>query len=173
MSLKLNKCQVFPNPLLLFIYFLTVPHINSETIPNSPLYQCCLLLSETVSQIKLWCCYSSSLLQHWVRGEGEGGGGPDLFLQSKPFQNSRNFSRNWLGLNNLCEILWLPNVSLIWQFGFFGPNLPRKSISHLKLRNCTFACVQGCYLLYQTLPHGGQQTQRYFNVSSFSSRRDS
>ena len=36
----------------------------------------------------------------WSRGEG-----PELFLQSEPFQNFQNFSRNWIGLNNLYEIL--------------------------------------------------------------------
>ena len=36
----------------------------------------------------------------------------------------------------------------------------------------TFACVHGRYLLYLTFSYGDRQTQRYFNVSSPSSRRD-
>ena len=60
-----------------------------------PYYQCCLQVSETVSRHKL-CQYAAIL----SRGKG-----PDLFLQSGPFQNFHKFSRNWLGLNNLCKIL--------------------------------------------------------------------
>ena len=41
-----------------------------------------------------------------------------------------------------------------------------------KLENCSCACVHGCYLPYETFQHGGRQTQRYFNASSLSSRRD-
>ena len=35
-----------------------------------------------------------------------------------------------------------------------------------------FTCVHGRYLLYQTFPNRGRQTQLYFNVSLPSSRRD-
>ena len=42
----------------------------------------------------------------------------------------------------------------------------------LKRKNRTFACVHGRYLPYQTFPIGGRQTQRYFIVSTPSSRRD-
>ena len=35
------------------------------------------------------------------------------------------------------------NFSLIWQFWFFGPNLPKKGISGLKQKNHIFAYVHG------------------------------
>ena len=41
------------------------------------------------------------------------------------------------------ELVEVPNFSLNWQI-----------------------CIHGRYLLYYTFPHGGQQTQLYFNVSS-------
>ena len=69
-------------------------------ISPSPHYQCCLQISETVSWHKLRRCYFSSMLQHWA-------GERDLIYFWK-VDHSRiflNFSRNWLGLNNLCEIL--------------------------------------------------------------------
>ena len=65
-----------------------------------PHYQCCLQLSETVSWHKLCCCYSANLLQHWV-----GGRGLIYFSKVDYSRISRIFSTNWVGLNNLCEIL--------------------------------------------------------------------
>ena len=50
--------------------------------------------------------------------------------------------------------------------------MPKKGISDLKQKNRTFASYYGRCLLYQTFPHDGRQTQRYFNIFS-SSRRDS
>ena len=78
----------------------TVPHINSETNPPTPNYQCCLEVSETVSWHKPRSCYSSSMLQHWV-----GGRGLIYFCKVDHSRIFINFSRNWLGLNDLCEIL--------------------------------------------------------------------
>ena len=68
----------------------------------SPHYQRCLQVSETVCWHKLRCCYSTNMLQHWA-------GGRDLiyFCEVDHSRISINVSRNWLGLNNLCEILWL------------------------------------------------------------------
>ena len=66
----------------------------------SPHYQCCLQVSETVSWYKLRCFYSSNMLQHWV-----GGRGLVYFCKVSHSRISRNFSRNLLGLNNLCEVL--------------------------------------------------------------------
>ena len=66
----------------------------------SPHYQCFLQVSETVSWHKLRCCYSTNILQHWV-----GGRGLIYFCKVDYSRISRNFSRNWVGLNNLCEIL--------------------------------------------------------------------
>ena len=63
----------------------------------SPHYQCCLQVSETVSWHKLRSCYSSRMLQHWVGGRG--------LIYSCKVDHSKTFSRNWLGLNNSCEIL--------------------------------------------------------------------
>ena len=74
------------------------------------------------------------------------------------------------------KLVLMPNLSLNWQFWFFGPNLPKKGItsrkqkkwtlllnsacsnqsiyqiskkdiSDLKQKNRTFVCVHGCYLL--------------------------
>ena len=52
-------------------------------------------------------------------------------------------------------------------FSYFLTNLPKKGISGQKRKNR----IHGRYLLYLTFPHGGRQTQRYFNVTSPSSRR--
>ena len=66
----------------------------------SPHYQCCLEVSETVFWHKLPCYYSANNLKHWV-------GGRDLiyFCKMEHCRISRDFSRNWVGLNNLCEIV--------------------------------------------------------------------
>ena len=54
-----------------------------------------------------------------------------------------------------------------------GENRKCKAFCFLsKRKNCIFSCVHGRYLLYETFPHGGRQTQRYFNVSFPSSRRE-
>ena len=93
----------------------------------SPHYQCCLQVSETVSWHKLRCCCSSNILQHWVKGS--------CLIYFCKGDHSRvfiNFSRIWLGLDNLCEILCVLNLSLKRQYSFFGPNMPKKSISSLK-----------------------------------------
>ena len=63
-------------------------------------YQCCLQVSETVSLHKLWCCYSTNILRHWVAGRGL-----IYFWKVDNSRIFRNFPRNWLGLNNLCKIL--------------------------------------------------------------------
>ena len=63
-------------------------------------------------------------------------------------------------------------VSILKLTIFFRPKFPKKRITIRKWKNCTYACVHGRYLLYQTFPHGGRETQRYFNVSSPFSRRD-
>ena len=66
----------------------------------SPYYQCCLQVSETVSCHKFWYRYTANILQHWVGGRG--------LIYFWKVDHSRifiNFSRNWLGLNDLCEIL--------------------------------------------------------------------
>ena len=59
-----------------------------------------LQVCETLSWQKLSCCYSSNIPQYWV-------GWRDLiyFFNVDHFKVSINFSRNWLGLNSLCEIL--------------------------------------------------------------------
>ena len=101
-SVSQKKCQVFQNALLLFIdFFRQYLTYILRPIPL-PRYQCCFQMSETVSWHKLWCCYSSNNLQHWV-------GGRDLiyFCNVDYTRTSRNFSRNWLSLNNLSEILYL------------------------------------------------------------------
>ena len=66
----------------------------------SPHYRCCLQVSEAVSSRKLRCCYSTNILQHWIKGRGL-----NYFWKVGYSRISRNFSRNWFGLNNLREIL--------------------------------------------------------------------
>ena len=66
----------------------------------SPHYQCCFQVSETVSWNKLRCCYSANILQYWVEGKGL-----IYFCKVDHSRISKYFSRNWVGLNNLYEIL--------------------------------------------------------------------
>ena len=68
--------------------------------PPSPHYQCCLQVFGTVFCCKLWRCFSSNILQHWV-----GWRGLVYFCKVDHSRISIIFFRNWLGLNNLCEIL--------------------------------------------------------------------
>ena len=53
----------------------------------------------TNSWHKLQCCYSSNILQHWVWGRAL-----IYFCNVDYSRISIYSSRNWLGLNNLCEI---------------------------------------------------------------------
>ena len=55
------------------------------------------------------------------RGEGS-----DLFEQSWPLRISRNFSRNWLGLNNIYEILSWDSMNLGNQYVFESPTIKLK-----------------------------------------------
>ena len=75
-------------------------------------YQCCLQISEIVSWKKLWCCYSSNILQDWV-----GGSGLICFCKVKKSRISRIFSGNWLGLNDLCEI-WSRNLRELTKYNW-------------------------------------------------------
>ena len=50
----------------------------------------------------IWDSYSANILQHWV-----GASGQIYFCKVDHSNIFINFSRNWLGLNNLCEILQL------------------------------------------------------------------
>ena len=71
------------------------------------------------------------------------------------------------------ELVSVPYFSFNWQFRFFGLNLLKKDISGRKQKNREFACAHGHYLTYLlNFPYRGLQKQRYFNVSSPSSRRD-
>ena len=45
------------------------------------------------------------------------------------------------------KLVSVPNFSLNWQFWFFGPNLPKKSISDLRQNNRTFVWLHGRYLV--------------------------
>ena len=67
----------------------------------SPYYQTSLQVFETVSWHKIWCCYSSNMRQHW-----EGWRDLIYFCKVDHSRILRDYSRNWLGLNNLCEMLW-------------------------------------------------------------------
>ena len=68
--------------------------------PPTPNYHCCLQVSEIVSWWKLRCSLSFNILQYLVGGRG--------LIYFYKVENSRifiNFSRNFLGLNNVCEKL--------------------------------------------------------------------
>ena len=64
--------------------------------------------------------------------------------------------RKWKNVNitiefclfNLAEV---PNFKLNWQVWFFGINVPKKGVSGLKQKNCTFACVHGANRRNDTL----------------------
>ena len=97
---KIKKMPVFPSPLWFFVYFFR-QYLTQILRPIPfPHYQWCLQVSETVSWHKFWRCYSANILQHWV-----GGSGLIYFWKVDHSRVSRDFSRNWLGLNNLCETL--------------------------------------------------------------------
>ena len=104
------------------------------------------------------------------------------FSNSSP-KLHKNRYQTFLDLFSFTGFLYLvPNflsriIDTIFQltptiFFFFWPNLPKKSISGQKRKICTCTCVHGCCFLNKTFPHRGQQTYRYYNVSSPSSRRD-
>ena len=98
---KLKKMPAFfQTPFYFsFIFLDNTSHKFWDQSP-SPHYQCCLQVSETVSWHKLRCRYSAIILQHWV-----GGRGLIYFCKEDHSRISINFSRNWLVVNNLCEIL--------------------------------------------------------------------
>ena len=82
----------------LFEYKLTAPHKFWDQSPCHH-YQYCLQVSVAVWWHKFRCCYFSLMLQYWVWGR--------CLIFFYKVDNSRisiNFSKNWLGLNNLCEI---------------------------------------------------------------------
>ena len=56
--------------------------------------------SLSMSLAGIACCYSANILQHWL-----GLRGLIYFRKVDHSRISRYFSRNWVGLNNLCEIL--------------------------------------------------------------------
>ena len=100
-SLSWKKSQVFPSLLLFFIYVLdNTSHKFCDQSLSPFHYQCSLQVSETVSWYKLCCCYSFNMLKH-----GVGGRGLIYFCKVEHSRFSINFSRNWLGLSSLCEIL--------------------------------------------------------------------
>ena len=108
----------------------TIPHMNSETNPPSPYYQCCLQVSETFSWHKLRCCCSANILQHWV-----GGRGLIYFCKVDQSKIPRNFSRNLVSLNNLCEILQVFTLFIVQVFTFsiFYPTAGKYGPEKLRL----------------------------------------
>ena len=97
---KLKNARFFQTPFYFsFIFLDNTSHKFWDQSPSSH-YQCCLQASETVSWHKLRICYSSNMLQPWV-----GVRGLIYFRKENHSRISINVSRNWLGLNNLCEIL--------------------------------------------------------------------
>ena len=95
--------------LFFFIFFFVDNIYNTShkfwDQPPSPHYQCCLQVFGTVCCCKLWRCFSSNILQHWV-----GGRGLVYFCKVDHSRISKKFFRNWLGLDNSCEILWLVSL---------------------------------------------------------------
>ena len=90
-----------------------------------PHYQCCLQVFKTVSRRKLPCCHSSNMLQHLVEGRGL-----IYFCKVEQSRISRNFFRNWFGLKNLCEILWL--LCMLFLFQTFKNSFPFFAIARMK-----------------------------------------
>ena len=78
----------------------------------------------------------------------------------------RNEQHHWI-LHN--RISWGTKFQLKLQNFDFLDQI--KGYFRSKKENHTFSFVHRCYLLYKTFPHGGRQTQRYFNVSPPASRR--
>ena len=78
-------------------------HSDKFAKSPSPHYQCFSQVSETVCRQNLRCFYSVNMLQHWV-----GGRGLICFCKVDHCRISGKLSRNWLGLNNLCEVLEVP-----------------------------------------------------------------
>ena len=80
-----------------FIYLENTSHKFWDQTPY-PHYQCCLQVTVTGSCHELLCCCTSNMLQHWAWGRGL-----ICFCKVGHSRISINFSRDWLGLNNLCE----------------------------------------------------------------------
>ena len=82
-----------------FNFLDSASHKFWEQSPH-PNDQCWLQVSKKVSWRKLRCCYSSNMVQHWVEERG--------LTYSEEWtipEFPEIFSRNWLDLKNLCEIL--------------------------------------------------------------------
>ena len=97
---QLKNARFFQTPFYFSFIFLDNTSHKFWDQSHSPHYQNCLQVSETVTWHKLRCCYSANTLQHGVEGKGL-----IYFCKVGHSRISRKFSRNWLGLNNLCEIL--------------------------------------------------------------------
>ena len=95
-----RNARFFQTPFYFALIFLGNTLHKFLDQSSSPHYQCCFQVSETVSWQKLRCRYSANILQHWV-----GGRGLIYFCKVGHSRIFINFSRNWLGLNSLCEIL--------------------------------------------------------------------
>ena len=102
-----------------------------------------------------------------------------LQWQSCIFQTRNESLKPCIALNVWwsAKHVFAPNSLIFWRSGGKeeedGDNRKCKAFCFLsKRKNCTFACVHGRYLLYESFPRGGRQTQQYFNVSSPSSRRE-
>ena len=110
-SLTWKNARFFQTPFYFsFIFLDNATHKFWDQSPT-PHYQCCLRVSETVSWHKLQSCYCSSMLQHWIRERGL-----IYFCKVDHSRIFTNFSRNWLGLNNLSEILLVvsPTIMLLY-----------------------------------------------------------
>ena len=92
-----KRSRIVSTNYFLFIFLDNISHIFWDQTPH---YQCCLQVSKTVSWHKFRCCYSSSMLQCWVRNRGL-----TYFWKVDHSRISRNFSMNCLCLYNLREIL--------------------------------------------------------------------
>ena len=94
----------------------------------------------------------------------------DTFLEifCVSYSKSRVFYRPELNRQN--RVLYKVSDGL--QKNFLAPSSQRMEKTDKCKAFCTLACADGRYLQYQTFPYRGRQTQRYFNVSTSSSRRD-
>ena len=101
-TVSLKNPRFLQSPFyFLFIFFKTIPYINSETNPPSPIFN---VVCKYLIQF-LGTSFSSATLPICCNI----GKGLIYFCKVDHSRISRNFSGNWLGPNTLYEILWACN----------------------------------------------------------------
>ena len=99
---KPKKCWIFPNSLLIFIYFFR--QYLTQILRPTPLPQLLMLFSSIWDSVVEQA--SVLLLFHYAETLNSSEG-PDLFLQNGPFQNSHKCFQELTFLNNLFNLYWV------------------------------------------------------------------